>query len=221
MGNNWLLSFQEQRGDVFDIIRNRLRENKGIIRKQGADYLLYSLLDVIVDNYFFIIEYFNDSIEELEEQILLNNSQEFLITIQKLKRSIINFRKSIIPLREAISSLQKYNGGLIQDSTFRYIRDIYEHIIHLNDSMEAQRDMLASIMDLYLSGTSNKMNEIMKVLTIIATIFIPLTFIAGVYGMNFKNMPEIQWKYGYFTIWGIMILVALIMIYYFKRKKWL
>jgi len=221
LGNNWLLSFQEQQGDVFDVIRTRLRENKGIIRKKGTDYLLYSLIDAIVDNYFFVTEYFSDKIEILEEQILHNPSQESLQKIQKLKRLLMNFRKSIIPLREAVASLQKYNVELIKESTFRYLRDVYEHLIHLSDSLEAQRDMLASIMDLYLSGISNKMNEVMKVLTIIATIFIPLTFIAGVYGMNFENMPELHWKFGYFIIWGIMIIVAVIMINYFKRKKWL
>ncbi len=221
LGNNWLLSFQEQQGDVFDVIRTRLRENKGIIRQKGADYLFYSLIDAIVDNYFFVTEFFNDKIEKLEEQVLHNPSQESLQKIQKLKRLLMNFRKSIIPLREAVTAIQKYNVDLIKESTFRYLRDLYEHLIHINDSLEAQRDMLASIMDLYLSGISNKMNQVMKVLTIIATIFIPLTFIAGVYGMNFENMPELHWKFGYFVIWGIMIIIAVIMINYFKRKKWL
>jgi magnesium transporter len=221
LGNNWLLSFQEQQGDVFDAIRTRLRENKGLIRQKGVDYLLYSLIDVIVDNYFFVTEYFSDNIEKLEEQVLHNPSQESLQKIQKLKRLLMNFRKSIFPLREAVASLQKYNVELIKESTFRYLRDVYEHLIHLSDSLESQRDMLASIMDLYLSGVSNKMNEVMKVLTIIATIFIPLTFIAGVYGMNFENMPELHWKFGYFAIWGIMVVIAVIMINYFKRKKWL
>lgn len=221
LGNNWLLSFQEQQGDVFDVIRTRLRENKGVIRKKGIDYLFYSLIDAIVDNYFFVTEHFSDKIEILEEQILHNPSQESLQKIQKLKRLLMNFRKSIIPLREAVASLQKYNVELIKESTFRYLRDVYEHLIHLSDSLESHRDMLASIMDLYLSGVSNKMNEVMKVLTIIATIFIPLTFIAGVYGMNFENMPELHWNFGYFIIWGIMIIVAVVMINYFKRKKWL
>lgn len=221
LGNNWLITFQEQQGDVFDIVRARLRDSKGIIRQKKADYLLYSLIDVSVDNYFFVSEHFADKIETLEEQILHNPSQESLQTIQKLKRQLMNFRKSIIPLRESVSSLQKFNVKLINDSTFPYLRDVYEHLIHLTDNLESNRDLLASIMDLYLSGVSNKMNEIMKVLTIIATIFIPLTFIAGVYGMNFQYMPELHWKYGYFIVWGIMIIVAIIMINYFKRKKWL
>jgi magnesium transporter len=221
LGPNWLVTFQEQEGDVFDMIRLRLKENKGIIRKSKADYLMYSIIDIIVDHYFLIIDFLNDKIEDLEEEILHDPTQESSIKIQNLKRLLMNFRKSILPLREAVSSLQKYNNDLINEGTLRYFRDVYEHLIHLTDNLESQRDMLASIMDLYLSGISNKMNQVMKVLTIIATMFIPLTFIVGVYGMNFENMPELKWKYGYFAIWGIMLVIVILMVAYFKRKKWL
>lgn len=221
LGDNWVISFQEQQGDIFDGLRQRLRDNKGSIRKLGADYLVYRLIDTIVDNYFFITEQLSESIEDLEELVLKSPEKESLLQIQKLKRKIINLRKSILPLREAVSRLQKDNTSLIKDSTIMYLRDVYEHIIQANESLDSQRDMLASIMDLYQSGVSNKMNQIMKVLTIIATIFIPLTFIAGIYGMNFDNMPELHWKYGYFGVWGIMFVILLIMLFYFKRKRWL
>ena len=221
LGKNWLLSFQEQPGDVFNDIRTRLKENKGLIRKSGTDYLLYSLTDIIVDNYFLVTEFINDKIIDVEENVLHNPTEEVSFDIQKLKRVLLQFRKSIVPLREAISSLQKNELPHIKKHTLRYWRDVYEHLIHLTENIESQRDLLSSILDLYLSGVSNKMNQVMKVLTIIATIFIPLTFIAGVYGMNFENMPELKWKYGYFAVWIIMIIVAIIMILYFKRKKWL
>tara|TARA_R110000787_G_scaffold59922_7_gene135834 strand:- start:1012 stop:2088 length:1077 start_codon:yes stop_codon:yes gene_type:complete len=221
LGDNWVLSFQEQQGDIFDSLRLRLKENKGTSRKQGADYLLYRLIDTVVDNYFFITEHISEAIEDLEELVLKSPDRESLLKIQKLKREIINLRKAILPLREAVSVLQKDNTKLIKNSTVRYLRDVYEHIIQANESLESQRDMLASIMDLYQSGVSNKMNQIMKVLTIIATIFIPLTFIAGIYGMNFDNMPELHWEYGYFIVWGIMLAILIIMLFYFRRKKWL
>lgn len=221
LGENWVLSFQEQQGDIFDALRQRLRDNKGTIRQQGADYLLYRLIDTVVDNYFFVTEHLSESIDRLEEEVLKSPDPPSLRQIQKMKRLITNLRKSTLPLREAIFSLEKNENNLIKDSTRRYLRDVYEHIFHINDSFESQRDMLASIMDLYLSGVSNRMNEVMKILTIIATIFIPLTFIAGLYGMNFDNMPELHWKYGYFFILIMMLIVFVIMLLYFKRKKWL
>lgn len=221
LGNNWVLSFQEQEGDIFDALRLRLRENKGTIREQGADYLLYRLVDTVVDNYFFVTEHLSESIDKLEEEVLKSPNTASLQQIQKMKRLVANMRKSTLPLREAIFSLEKDENTLIKATTRRYLRDVYEHIFHINDSFESQRDMLASIMDLYLSGISNKMNEVMKILTIIATIFIPLTFIAGLYGMNFDNMPELHWKFGYFIILGAMLIVFIIMLLYFKRKKWL
>lgn len=221
LGDTWVISFQEQQGDIFDALRLRIKENKGMIRQQGTDYLVYRLIDTVVDNYYFITEYISETIEELQEMVLKSSERSSLLEIQKLKREIIGLRKSVLPLREAVSELHKDETNLIKTATIRYLRDVYEHIIHVIDSLDSQRDMLASIMDLYLTGVSNKMNQVMQLLTIIATIFIPLTFIAGIYGMNFDNMPELHWKYGYFGIWAIMIVVIVLMIIFFKRKKWL
>lgn len=221
LGKGWVISFQEMEGDLFDNLRLRIRESKGNIRHRGADYLLYRLIDTIVDNYFFVIEHITEVTENLEERIIHTPDDKSIQEIQHLKKQLINLRKAVNPLREAITALQKDTLELIEESTSRYLRDVYEHIIHINDSIDSLRETLASLMDLYLTGISNKMNEVMKVLTIIATIFIPLTFIAGVYGMNFDHMPELHFKYGYFVIWGIMICVLIVMIFYFKRKRWL
>lgn len=221
LGNGWVISFQEHEGDIFDALRQRLREGKSNIRKNGADYLLYRLIDTVVDNYFFVTEHISDAAETLEEEVLHTPDNESLQEIQRLKKQLRNLRKSVSPLREAISNLQRDTTALIEESTVRYLRDVYEHIIQVNDTIETQRDALASIMDLYLSGMSNKMNQVMQVLTIIATIFIPMTFIAGIYGMNFDNMPELHWKYGYFGVWGVMAIIIIIMLVYFRRKRWL
>lgn len=220
LGNNWLISFQEKQGDVFDVVRERLRGSMGNIRKLGADYLLYRLLDIVVDNYFFVTEHFSDVTEKLEAQVLKNPDPSSLHKIQQVKKQLIALRKAVNPLREAVSLLEK-DTKLFKEGTKRYLRDIYEHIIHVNDTIESQRDSLSSIMDLYHTSVSNRMNEIMKVLTIISTIFIPLTFIAGIYGMNFEIIPELKWKYGYLGVWGLMIVIFIGMVIYFKRKKWL
>ena len=227
LGKNWVISFQEHKGDLFDTVRQHLRESKGKVRQRRVDYLLYRLIDTVVDNYFFIIEYISNATEKLEEKVLNAPDEEAPKEIQKLKKQLIQLRKSIAPLREVVSVLQKGAVDLIEEGTTPYLRDVYEHIIQINESIETHRDTLGSIMDLYLSGISNRMNEVMKVLTIIATIFIPLTFIAGIYGMNFDpetspyNMPELKWPYGYLTAWGMMIAVSVVMIIYFKRKRWL
>ncbi len=221
LGKNWVISFQEQEGDIFEGVRVRLRESKGNIRKKGADYLLYRLIDSVVDNYFSVTEHINESTEILEEQVLESDSRELMQEIQHLKKQLINLRKAVNPLREAILSMQKNEIELIEESTTRYLRDVYEDIIQVYESIDTQRDILNSIMDLYLSGISNRMNQVMQVLTIIATIFIPLTFIVGVYGMNFENIPELQYKYGYQVVWFVMILVIIAMIIYFRKKKWL
>ncbi len=221
LGKTWVLSFQEQEGDVFDTLRERIKEKKGNIRNRKSDYLFYRLIDTIVDNYFFVTEHLSDVIDGLEVSVLNKQDQESLHEIQRLKKQLTTLRKSIMPLREAVSYLEKDANGLIDESTTRYLRDVYEHIIQVNDTIDSQRDAVASIMDLYLSGVSNRMNQVMQVLTIIATIFIPLTFIAGIYGMNFENMPELHWKYGYFAIWILMAIIIAFMIRYFKRKRWL
>jgi magnesium transporter len=221
LGKSWVISFQEQQGDIFESLRQALRENKGNLPKKGADYLLYRLIDTVVDNYFFIIEYISDATEKLEEKVLKMPNQESLYEIQRLKKQLASFRRAAKPLREAIAVFLRDDNSMIDESTIPYLRDVYEHIIHVSDAIDSQRDILTGIMDLYLSGVSNKMNQIMQLLTIIATIFIPLTFIAGVYGMNFDNMPELHFKYGYHIIWIIMIVIFAIMIFFFRKKKWL
>jgi magnesium transporter len=221
LGPNYVISFQERQGDIFDSIRERIRNSKGRIRKMGADYLAYTLLDTVVDHYFLVLEKFGERIIELEDELVSNPRPEDLQEIHRLKREMIFLRKSVWPLREVISNLEKTETSLIVQSTQIYLRDVYDHTIQIIDTVETYRDMLSGMHDTYLSSISNRMNEIMKVLTIIATIFIPLTFIAGIYGMNFKFMPELGWKWAYFVVWGVIIGVALVMIFYFRRKKWL
>ena len=221
LGQNFVISFQEEVGDVFEQIRDRIRNAKGKIRKMSADYLAYALMDAIVDNYFLILEKMGEQIESMEEELIAKPSDETVRMIHSLKRELIFLRKSVWPLRELISSLQKTESSLISDSTGPYLRDVYDHTIQVIDTVESFRDMVSGMLDIYLSSISNRMNAVMKVLTIIATIFIPLTFIAGVYGMNFKFMPELGWKWGYFIVLIIMAAVAAVMLIYFKRKKWL
>ncbi|NOQ75148.1 MAG: magnesium/cobalt transporter CorA [Crocinitomix sp.] len=220
LGDSWILSFQEQEGDIFDDLRERMRLNKGLLRQKPVDYLLYRLIDTIVDNYFFVTENFSEMSEHLEEEVLTDPSESVLASVQQLKRQILTFKKSIYPLREAVSSIYK-NDNRISAENQRYFIDVYDHIIQLYENVESQREVIASIRDLYLSGMSNKMNQIMKVLTIIATIFIPLTFVAGIYGMNFDKMPELHWENGYAMVWILMGVMLVIMLVFFRRKKWL
>ncbi len=220
LGDNFVISFQEREGDIFDSVRERLRNGKGRIRKMQADYLAYSLLDTIVDNYFTILEKLGDRIEELEERMVIDPKSETLHEIHRLKREMVFLRKSVWPLRELINGMERGESPLIHKATRIYLRDVYDHTIQVIDTVETYRDMLSGMHDTYLSSISNRMNEIMKVLTIIATIFIPLTFIAGVYGMNFEFMPELKWRWAYFIVWGVIIVIAIYMITYFKRRKW-
>jgi len=220
VGENLVISFQERPGDVFDVIRDRLRNAKGRIRKMGADYLAYSLLDAIVDNYFVILEGLGERIEQLEDQIVGQPMQETSRRIQRMKREVFFLRKSVWPLREVVGALSRNESRLFQESTLPYLRDVYDHIIQVVDTVEAFRDMVLGMRDTYMSAVSNKMNEVMQVLTIIATIFIPLTFIAGIYGMNF-DIPELKWRWGYPATLAVMAVVAVVMLLYFKRKKWL
>jgi magnesium transporter len=200
LGSNFVISFQEREGDVFGPVRDRIRKNKGRIRKAGADYLTYALLDAIIDNYFIILESIGENIEDTEQRLAANPTPETLQLIHALKKEMIFLRKSIWPLREVVSGLERCESPLIHESTSIYLRDVYDHTIQVIDTVESFRDMVSGMLDIYLSSISNKMNEVMKVLTIFASIFIPLTFVAGVYGMNFANMPELQWRYGYFVI---------------------
>lgn len=220
LGPNYILSFQEREGDVFDPTRERFKNPASRLRKNGVDHLAYSLIDAVVDNYFLILEHFGDEIEKLEEELIIYPMPETLKAIQKYKRDMITLRRSVWPLRETINSLQRTESELIKETTQIYLRDIYDHTIQVIDSIEAFRDILSSMVDVYLSSLSNRMNDIMKVLTVIATIFIPLTFIAGVYGMNFKNMPELEWRWGYPTVMLGMTLIGISMFLYFKRRKW-
>lgn len=221
LGSNFVISFQEREGDVFDPIRKRVRNGKGRVRKMGTDYLTYALMDTVIDNYFLILERLGESLESLEEKLITNPEPETLQTIHKMKRETIFLRKSVWPLREVISGLERSESSLIKKVTKIYIRDVYDHTIQVIDTVETFRDLVSGMLDTYLSSVSNKMNEVMKVLTIIATIFIPLTFIAGIYGMNFEYMPELGWVWGYFSVWFIMVVIALSMVFYFKRKMWL
>lgn len=227
LGSNCVISFQEKEGDVFNPIRERIRNSKGRIRKSGADYLAYVLMDAIVDNYFIILEKMGEKIEGMEDELVAHPTPENLQTIQGLKRDMIFLRKSVWPLREIISGLQRSESDLMQDSTAAYMRDLYDHTIQVIDTIESLRDMVSGMLDIYMSSISNKMNEVMKVLTIIATIFIPITFVAGIYGMNFDpgvsklNMPELSWPFGYIFAWGIMILIIIGMVTYFRKKRWL
>jgi magnesium transporter len=221
LGPNFVISFQESEGDVFNAIRDRIRNSKGRIRKMGADYLAYSLLDAIVDSYFVVLEKFGEKMEEIEEELVTDPEPETLQDIHILKREMIYIRKSVWPLREVVNALERGESPLITSSTKVYLRDVYDHTIQVIDTVETFRDLLSGMLDLYLSSISNRMNEVMKVLTIIATIFIPLTFIAGLYGMNFINMPELKWYWGYPAAILSMVIVALLMVIYFRRKKWL
>jgi len=221
LGKNFVISFQEKEGDVFDSVRERIEKGKGRIRKMGSDYLLYSLIDSVVDNYFSVLETMGDKIEELEEDIVERTAPESLHNIHKVKKEMISLRRSVWPLREVINSLTREKTALVSGNVIIYFRDVYDHTIQVIETVETFRDMLSGLHDTYLSSISNKMNEIMKVLTMFASIFIPLTFIAGVYGMNFSFMPELNWRWGYFSVWGVIIILGVSMLFYFKRKKWL
>jgi len=221
LGPNYVITFQEHEKDVFGPIRERIREDKGRLPKQGADYLAYALIDAIIDHYFVVLENLSEKIELLEDQLVEYPEPQTLQSIHELKRELIFLRKSVWPLREVISSLERGESTLFQKSTAVYLRDLYDHTIQIIDTVETFRDMVSGMLDIYLSSISNRMNEVMKVLTIIATLFIPLSFIVGLYGMNFAYMPELQWKWGYYGVWGIIISVVGGMLTYFRRKKWL
>ena len=221
IGPNYLISFQEDVGDVFDPVRERILREGGRIRKNGPDYLAYALIDDIVDNYFVVMEKIEEQVENLEEELVVSATRESVWKINGLKKDMIFLRKAVWPLREVITSLERAESSLIKESTHIYLRDVYGHTIQVIDTLETLRDMVSGMLDIYLSSLSYKMNEIMKVLTLIATIFIPLTFVAGVYGMNFQYMPELTWEYGYFTVWGVMIIMVLLMLVYFRNRQWI
>ncbi len=221
LGKNFVISFQEKEGDVFTYVRERIRSSKGKIKSFGPDYLTYALMDAVVDNYFTILEKFGDEIEDLQEILVKTPASDTLQVIHDLKKEMTFLKKAVWPLREVVSAMERQDTPLITRSTAIYLRDVYDHTIQVIDTTETFKDSLSGMLDIYLSSMSNKTNQIMKVLTIIATIFIPLTFITGVYGMNFKNMPELDWPWGYPVIWMVMVAIVILMFVYFKRKKWL
>jgi len=226
-GSNYVISFQEREGDVFDGVRERIRKTTPRIRFMGADYLAYTLIDAVVDHYFIILENFGGTIERIEEEVFDDSSREYLEDIHNLKRELIYMRKPIWPLREVVGNLDRMESPLIHDFTSAYLRDLYEHTVQVIDTVETFRDMVSGLHDLYLSNVSNRMNEVMKVLTIIATVFIPLSFLAGVYGMNFDtsaspfNLPELGMRYGYPMFWGIALLVGGGLFWFFRRRGWI
>jgi magnesium transporter len=220
LGQSFVLSFQEDVGDVWEPVRERIRTNKGRIRKEGADYLAYSLMDAIVDNYFNIMEQLGDDIEEIEDDLISIPTKDTLSIVHDLKKEMIALRKSVWPLRDVIHLLQESDNPIISSSTKIYLRDIYDHTIQIIDNIESARDIVSGMLDIYLSSVSNRLNEIVKVLTILSAIFIPLTFIAGVYGMNFDFMPELHQPWGYPAVLALMAVVAGGLVAYFKRKKW-
>jgi len=220
--NNIVITFQENHGgDSFYPIRKRLREAKGRIRKFGADYLCYALIDAVVDSYFNILEVIGDKIETIDEQLISEPTPDTLKVLHTMKREMIYLRKSVWPVRDMVSSLERSDTQLIKNTTDVYLRDVHDHVVRVIETVENYRDLINGMMDIYLSSLSNKMNEVMKVLTIISTLFIPVTFIVGVYGMNFDYMPELRSPYGYAATWLVMLLIMGSLLYYFRRKKWL
>ncbi len=221
LGHNLVISFLESDSGIFNTIKERILGKRGRICKLGADYLAYTLIDTVVDNYFAIFEKLGERIETLQDGLVSRPTSASLQTLQALKREMLFLRKSIWPLREVVSGLQRGDSPLIQKDTWLYLRDVYDHTIQVIDTIETYRDMLSGMMDIYLSSLSIRLNEVMKVLTIIATIFMPLTFIAGLYGMNFHHMPELGWRWGYPLVLLLMAAVAGAMLVFFRRKKWI
>ena len=220
-GANFVISCQEDIGDVFDPVRERIRKGTGKIRRSGADYLAYSLIDSIVDGYFVIFEWLGERIEEVQERLIVEPTAGSLQAIHRLKSEVIELRKAVWPLREVIANLERVESPLIRKDTFIFLRNVYGHTIEIIETIESFRDLIAGMIDIYLSSLSMKLNEVMKVLTIIATIFIPLTFIVGIYGMNFKHMPELSWRFGYPAIMLVILAAGVSMLVYFRRKKWI
>ncbi len=220
-GKSFLISFRENNGKLFDSVNSRLQNSKARIRKSGTDYLAYALIDAVVDNYFNILEKIGEEIEDVEDKLITNPQQENLHSIHRLRREMILLRKSVWPLREVINIMERGETALIKKTTGIFLRDLYEHTVQIIDTIESYRDMVSGMLDTYLSSVSNRMNEVMKVLTIIATIFIPITFVAGVFGMNFKHMPELDWSWAYpVGFWAAIIIITSLMIFYFKKKNW-
>ncbi len=220
IGPRYVLTFQERERDTFDTIRRRLQDPATRIRQHGADFLAYALVDTIVDNYFAVLERVGDRIAELEDEVLESPGREALQQIFSIKGSLVELRRAAWPLRDALSAMSRGDTPLIQPATLPYLRDVQDHALRVIDTIETYRDMATTMVEMYMSSVSNRLNEVMRVLTVIATIFIPLTFVAGVYGMNFRFMPELAWHWGYPLIWGVMIAIALGLLVFFRRRGW-
>jgi magnesium transporter len=220
-GRNFVLSFQENGTDVFTPVRDRLRGGKGRLRQSGADYLFYALVDAIVDQYFTVVEVLGEKIEELQELVVRDPKPETLHKIHDLKRQLLFLRRAVWPLREVTNSLSRSECPFLQESTKVFFRDVYDHVVQIVDTIETLREMVSASLDIYLSSISYRLNAVMKVLTIITTIFMPLTFIVGIYGMNFEHMPELKWEWGYPLVVGVMVMIAIAMLGFFIRKKWI
>lgn len=221
LGENFLLSFQEKAGDPFDAFRERIRQDLGRVRKKGSDYLLYRLMDIIVDNYYNVLDHVGEQIEETEASLRTTSPQESFARIQRLKKQLIYLQRALHPLRDAIRNLLKDESRFIKDENEKYYADLHENIKDLIDSLDTYRELTSSLMDIYVNTQNSRLNDVIRVLTIISTIFIPLTFIVGVYGMNFRHFPELEWRYGYLTVWIVMLAIALAMITFFRRRRWL
>jgi len=221
LGRNFVISFLESDSGLFNAVKERVHKNPDRFGKMGADYLAYALMDTVVDNYFAIFEKLGDRIDALQQSLVARPAQETLRALNTLKREMLFLRKSVWPLREVVSGLQRGDSPLIQKATGLYLRDLYDHIIHVIDTIETYRDMLSGMLDIYLSSLNIRLNEVMKVLTIIATIFMPLSFIVGVYGMNFHYMPELGWRWGYPLVLLLMLVIAGAMMVFFRRRKWI
>ncbi|MBI3562932.1 MAG: magnesium/cobalt transporter CorA [Gammaproteobacteria bacterium] len=221
LGENYIISFQERPGDMFDPVRERIRKSAGRIRKSRPDYTAYALMDSVVDTYFVVLEKIGDKIEVVEAILASNPKPDTLRIIHELRRELIFLRKAVWPLRDVIACMQRSESILIHESTELFLRDLHDHVIRVADSIDTYRDMLSSMQDVYLSSISNRTNEIMKVLTLFSSIFLPLTFITGVFGMNFHNFPELEWHYGLQATISLMLLLGVGMYWFFKLKKWL
>jgi magnesium transporter len=220
-GRNFVLSFQENGTDVFTPVRDRLRGGKGRLRQSGADYLFYALVDAIVDQYFAVVEALGEKIEELQDLVVSDPKPETLHKIHALKRQLLFLRRAVWPLREVTNNLSRSECPFLQESTKVFFRDVYDHVVQIVDTIETLREMVSASLDIYLSGISYRLNAVMKVLTIITTIFMPLTFIVGIYGMNFEHMPELKWEWGYPLVVGVMVMIAIAMLGFFIRKRWI
>lgn len=221
LGTDFILSFQEDSDDLFHSVRTRLEKSSGRIRKRQADYLLYALMDSIIDQYYLVLEALEDEMEALESDIIANANLGSRSMIYALRQELVDFRKMVFPLRELLKTILTLESEIIREPTMVYLRDLHDHVVQVLEINETYRDNLNGLQDLLLSELSFRTNGVMQVLTIVSTIFIPLTFLAGIYGMNFDYMPELDWRYGYFALLFVMLLVFIVMVFYFRKKKWL